>query len=93
VIIGDFDFVGISRLPPETDSILIVDSDAVLPLTIPSQSLQAISGRHSKIPEVANPIQQIEFSLRDRPQGTRTDFQGGTGFGAVKNIFGPGSLE
>lgn len=67
VIIGDFDFVGISCLPTKTNSILIVDTDTMLTLPIASKSLQTISGRDGEIAEVANPIEQVEFPLRDWP--------------------------
>jgi hypothetical protein len=34
VIVRDLDFVGMTRLPVETDSILVVDPDAVLATTL-----------------------------------------------------------
>jgi hypothetical protein len=44
VIIGDFDFVGIAILPPETDPVLVIDPDTVLSGSIRSQALQPVSG-------------------------------------------------
>jgi hypothetical protein len=34
VVVRDLDFVGMTRLPAKTDSILVVDPDAVLSATL-----------------------------------------------------------
>ena len=44
VVIDDFDFVGISILPSKTNSVLFVDSYAVLPRSIAPKSLETIPG-------------------------------------------------
>jgi len=44
VIIRDFNFKGIVNTPYKTDSILIVDADAVLALPISVQLFQLVSG-------------------------------------------------
>jgi hypothetical protein len=38
VVVRDFDFVGITFLPGETDAVLIVDADAVLACAIALQA-------------------------------------------------------
>jgi len=43
MVVRDFDVVGITALPAETYSILLVDTDAVLAPTIPCQTLEPIS--------------------------------------------------
>jgi hypothetical protein len=45
VIVGDFWFVGVSALPDKTNSALVIDPNAELPVSIPSQFFQAISWR------------------------------------------------
>ena len=49
VVVRDLDFVGISRLPPKTKAILIVDSDAVLPATAAAQSFKIIPRRERQV--------------------------------------------
>jgi len=44
VVVRDLDIVGIAGLPAKTDSILIVDPDAVLSRSITPKALQSISG-------------------------------------------------
>lgn len=41
-MVRDFDFVGIPRLPANTDAILLVEPNAVLPLSVAGQTLQAV---------------------------------------------------
>jgi hypothetical protein len=45
VVVRDFDFIGVSILPAEAGTELIVDPNAVLAASIASQSLKAISRR------------------------------------------------
>src|SRR5262245_14442671 len=42
VVVRDLNFVGIARLPPTTQTILIVDPDAPLPATPAAQSFKTI---------------------------------------------------
>ena len=44
MVVGDFDVIGTASLPDKTDSIAVVDSDAVLTSPITSQPLQAVPG-------------------------------------------------
>jgi hypothetical protein len=87
VIIGDFDFVGISVLPPETDSVLIVDPDAVLSGPVASETLQAVSGRYLELPEVANPVQLRQLAIDHRPNGDRASSPNSATFHAVEEVF------
>jgi hypothetical protein len=45
----DFDFGCTSILPAETDSVLFVDSDAVLACPIATKSLETVTGRNGKV--------------------------------------------
>jgi hypothetical protein len=48
VVIDDFDLVGIAVPPFKADSVLLVDSNAPLPFSIASQTLQPISWGYSQ---------------------------------------------
>jgi hypothetical protein len=62
VIINDFDAICVTLLPFETDPPLIIDPNAVLPLTISMQPLQLVSGRTAKVIERFCRIQQQKSS-------------------------------
>jgi hypothetical protein len=49
MIVCDFDFISVAVLPDKTNSVLIVDANAVLPRAIAFELFQAIPGRDSKI--------------------------------------------
>jgi hypothetical protein len=68
VVVRDFDFVGITILPRETDAVLIVDADAVLASAVAFQALQPVPGRDRQIRQVPSPIDLIQLSPRDVPQ-------------------------
>lgn len=61
MVVDDFHVVGIALPPHEADAILIIDSDAVLALALPVQSLQPVSGRHTQIVESHGGMQQEEL--------------------------------
>jgi hypothetical protein len=66
VVIHDFYFMGTVRSPLETDAELIVDSEAVLSLTIPVKRFQAIGGRRLEVGENLRCVdhQQLSASYR-----------------------------
>ena len=49
MVVHNFYFKGVCIGPPEGDSPLIVDANAVLPLAITRKSLETITGNGSKI--------------------------------------------
>src|ERR1051326_4281679 len=49
MIINDFDFVRVATAPPETDSPLAIDPNAVLPFSVAFQRFQFISWWHLQI--------------------------------------------
>src|SRR5579875_471024 len=65
VVVRDFDIVCFTFLPFETDAVLIIDSDAVLALTITLESLQAITGRDQEIIQLRRSFEGIEPPLRN----------------------------
>jgi len=57
VVISDFYLVRAVNFPDETDPVLLVDSDAVLPHTVALQRFQPISWRHAQIASSGWPFQ------------------------------------
>jgi hypothetical protein len=74
MIVGDFDIKSIPVSPSETDSPLVVDSNAVLPRTIAFQSLQPITGRNLQIRQYNSIFQESKPTPRDLEQITRKAF-------------------
>jgi hypothetical protein len=74
MIIGDFDIEGIPVDPFETNSLFIVDPDAVLPGTITLQSFQTIPGRYPYILQLYGIFKETQFSSRHFMQITGKAF-------------------
>jgi hypothetical protein len=68
VVVCDFNFVGISVLPPETNPELVIDADAVLPSAVAFQPFEAIARGDAQLAEVAHPIELREFTPDHRPE-------------------------
>jgi hypothetical protein len=62
VIIDDLYLVSVALSPLETDAPLIVDSDAVLTLTVTVQFLQAIAGRDTQVLQRLRVVQHYELA-------------------------------
>ena len=60
----------------------------MLTLPIATESFESISRRDGKLANVADPIQEIEFSLRNQPQYARTDLPSRACIGSIEDIFG-----
>jgi hypothetical protein len=50
MVVRDLDIVRITLLPSETNTPLVVDSNAVLSGSLPGETLETVAGRHSEIP-------------------------------------------
>ena len=72
VVVDNLDLFGPGVRPEETDSVLIVDSDAVLSGSIPGKGFQAVSRRRAKIAQLRGRIELIELSPGDSPNGLGT---------------------
>ncbi len=68
VIIDDLNFGWSSISPPETDAILVIDPDAVLPGSIASELLKPIARRYRNVVQLCRRIQLIKLSIRNIPQ-------------------------
>ena len=65
VVINNFDLVGVSIAPHETDPPLIVDANAVLSLSISVQRLQTVTRRSSQISQLGCTIELSQFATSD----------------------------
>lgn len=63
VVVDDFDAISRSILPYETDSILVIDADAVLALPVTLECLQPISGVRVQIFQASCRLQVQKFPL------------------------------
>lgn len=64
MIVDDLDVRGTSGSPAKTDTVLIVDSDAVLTGAIPLEGFEAIPGRHTKVVEPPGDFQLAQLAPR-----------------------------
>ena len=67
MIVRDFNFVGIASLPSETNPILIVDPDTVLPAPVSAQPFEVIPSWNSELAKVSNSIDLIELPPANLP--------------------------
>lgn len=88
MIVRDFDFVGIAILPPEANSILIVDPNAVLACAIATEPLKSVSGWNSQVLKTLNPIKLSQLPASNGPKVDRTGTTGPASVLAVEQVFG-----
>jgi len=88
VVVRDFDVVGITSLPAETDSILLIDADAVLSLSISHETLQPIARWDRELPQVADPVKLSQFPANHCPKRRRTRGTSSPAVQAIEEIFG-----
>ena len=93
MIVGYFDFYGTSFGPDEADAILVVDANAVLPASVPGQSLQSIAGRYTKIAYDCGGIELVQLSLSHTPNGRGTDTSRVSSVTSVEYVLGAAILE
>ena len=64
MVVRDFYFVSVVAFPHETNPVLIVNPNAVLPLPIPMQFLQPVSGGNLQILQNNCTVNNAQFSPR-----------------------------
>lgn len=64
MIIHDFDFIGIARVPSEADAPLIVDPDAMLAFTVPFQSFEPVARWGCHLFEMLGRVQLLQLAQR-----------------------------
>lgn len=65
MVINDFDIFRASFRPPEAQSKLLVNPDAVLASAITTQSFQPIAGRYLKVLQLVCELKLAEFPQRN----------------------------
>jgi hypothetical protein len=86
VIVRDFDAIGEPPFPCEADSILVVDTDTVLPDSIPGQGLKTIPRRNGQLRQIPDAVNLVEFSSGDRPQIPWTGLPGRLRVNAIEYV-------
>jgi hypothetical protein len=86
VIVDDFNVFGIATPPIKTNSVLIVDPNAMLPLPISAKTLKPVPGRRREFLKIADPVQLIQFPARHGPQIARAYFPRRPRIGPVKHV-------
>jgi hypothetical protein len=64
MVVNDFDVIRMSSAPYEADAPLIVDTNAVLPLSIPFQALEAVSWERGQRSDLRSGIEDVQFAKR-----------------------------
>ena len=93
MIVGYLDFDGTGVGPIEANAIPVVDANAVLPVSIPGQSLQAIAGRHAEITQDCGGIELVQLALGHTPNVRRTDPPRSSSVTPVEDVLGAAILE
>jgi hypothetical protein len=65
VVVNDLNLVRVSGAPAEANSPLIVDTDAVLLVSVAAQPFEAVSGRNPQVIQPLGGIEHSELSERD----------------------------
>jgi len=93
VVVRDFDFVGISILPAETDPILLIDPDAVLSVSIARESLEMVPGRNRELLQIPDTVELRQLAPKRWPELPRARSPGAPAVHTVEQIFGRGIGE
>jgi hypothetical protein len=72
VIIHDLDIVCVPFAPNEADTPLVVDPDAVLPLSVAVQGFQAISRRRYQVSQFRRAVQLPKLPARNMLDSPKT---------------------
>ena len=86
VIIDDLDVLRPSRSPAETEPVLSIDPNAVLPGAIAAQLFELIPWRNSQVRERLGLVQLVELSLHHSPQYPRTGPSSGLRVTGIEDV-------
>src|SRR3990172_4207303 len=64
VVVADLDVMGVSVLPAEADSPLVVDPNAVLADAVPGEALQAVPWRHAELVQSLGGVHEQQLAVR-----------------------------
>ena len=92
MIVHDFNILGSLFRPTEADSILVVDSNGVLPSSVALQLLEAQSGKRKRIQRYGS-TQLVEGSTGPAVQIRGKDLPSSLGILSIEDVFGASLLE
>jgi hypothetical protein len=93
VIVSYLHFRGASVSPHETETIPIVDADAVLPPSIPGKLLKPIARRYTKVSQDSHRVELIQLTLGHSPYRRRARPLRRSSGAPVENVFNAAILE
>jgi hypothetical protein len=93
MVVHDFHFVRFAVDPPETNAILLVDTNAVLPPSFALEGFQLIAGGDPQLVQNSHGIELIEFASGHAPDLLRTRSTSLRRIPAVENILCAEALE
>ena len=67
MVVRNFDLVGMAILPTKTHPILLVDSEAVLTVSIAGEPLETIAWWHDELAEMSHAIELSDLAARHSP--------------------------
>ena len=76
VVVGDLNFSGTLIRPFEANTVLVVDSDAVLTGSIAFKLFETIAWWDPQVLEILGLVQLVQFSSSNLPQLSWTDLAG-----------------
>jgi hypothetical protein len=91
VVVGYFNVKGASGLPAETESPLVIDSDAVVSFPVSFQSFETICRWNSKVIDVFSGIKHRQFAKSH--QGERRKTAIATGGPELSGVFAAKSFN
>jgi len=62
VVVRDFDFIGVSSFPAKTDTVLVIDPDAVLTFPAPTKPFEPVSRRNPEFAKFAHSIKLVQLT-------------------------------
>jgi hypothetical protein len=62
VVVGDFDIVGVAAIPAKTDTVLVVDPNAMLAGAVTLEGFEAVAGRQAQVFEGGGGFELGEFA-------------------------------
>lgn len=93
MVVSDFDIFSAIVGPHETDAVLIVDTNTVLPLAVTAQCFKSVSRRNAQIQELRGGIDVVELSGRHIPYRLWATLARSLGVAPVEYVFGSVVLE
>jgi len=93
VIVSNLYFAWTSFTPNKADSVLLIDSNAVLPFSISDKRLKPVTRWNFQLFERLHGIELIKLPRGDWPKLPRTGLPGGFRIDTIENVFSRPIME